>query len=412
MSEALGKIKRGLLGLITAEKPDSRGMDILYLVSLAAYLLHYQAKLLAWTEGNKIIGDVGAMVLLDGAFVVMMAYLVWGVLRRTIHLPCVLAFAVGAALLLRFWPGMQYEVRCWIINIFLILAARGRRYDLILRVYLGVFAACVLLGLVGLAAGFTYEHYKWQLYGKGYALGYSNANNLSRILLWSAGLLWLLRWRDRDLAAVLCFGAVAVAAAFLTLCRTVAVMAVLIPALLILTHHWKPWNAWGRRSLRAAGICVTAAPFLMLLLSLALSFAVIPLIPYFRSSAVWNLLVRFVQNNIALQEYGVHLTGRNIDFLGNVSRTFNGEEMRLLILDNAYVPWLIRNGLIRTVLLLGLLSASVGKCVRRRNRPLLILFLSILLYGLMEPAAVQVQYNFAFLYLLAADETDREEVSP
>ena len=381
-------------------KPN-RAMEILYFLSMGCYLLQFQSKLIAWSQGLRSIGDVSAMLFLDAAFLLALLWLTMAALLWSSRIPVIVLAAVCDGLIMRLWPTLEYEVRIWIINGFLILGAAGRDYRKVLRTFLVVFALGFAVAVGGLFLGYSYEHLKWQDYGKGFALGYSNANNMSRFVLWMAMLLWLLRLHKNKAATAILFGAVFLLAAFLARCRTVAVMAVLIPLM-----TWGAEWLYFRQRLPDAGkkllsALVIATPFLMLLLSLALSYAVIPWVPRFRHTAFWNLLVRFVQNNIALQEYGIHLTGRNVDFLGNVVRIINGERMALLILDNAYVPWLIRNGLIRMALLLSLLSLALYKAVRQRDLPLLAAFVGILIYGLMEPAALQVQYNFAFLYLLA-----------
>ena len=384
------------------QSENSRLTDILFFSGLAVYLLHFQCKLLAWTGALRIIGDVGAMVFLDASVFAVAIYLVCRVLQQTRQLPYLLFLAAAVILLLFLWPRLDYAVRCWVINIFLILAARGRAFNRTLTVYFAVYAAGLAAASLGLLFGYTRNNVKWQLYGSGSSLGYISGNNMSRMLLWMAIMAWLLFFRKSLKKTFLCFLPVILVAGFYARCRTVVIMAVLILLAAVITHYRKPWRKWSAAKRKRICIIITLLPFIMLGLSLVLSFVLIPLIPYVRETFLWNFFSRFVQNNIALREYGVSAGGIWVDFLGSVSRNFFGEEIHLLILDNAYVPWLIRNGIIRTVLLLGTLSVSQYRAFRHRDRPLLIAFSAILLYGLMEPAAVQVHYNFAFLYLLAA----------
>ncbi len=401
MTDLIEKTKEKLTVVLAPErKEDSKLLEILFLLAMICFLMHFHMRFFAWTRDSRDVGSVGAMILLDASFLIGLVYVSFSVVSRTLKpLPLVLT-VVCDVFLLHFWPGLDYGLRCWIVNAILMFGAFGRPYDRILKVFLIVVAVTVVISLVGLRSGFLKDNYKTQGYGVGHSLGYAHTNNFSRLLLWSAMLIWLLWLRRKDIPTLVLFGAVAVISATYLVCRTTVVMAVLMPLTAAAVHgrakRGKP------RSRLLDGFLV-ASPWLFLLLSVALSFAIVPLIPYFRHHILWNMASRFVQNNIALREYGITLTGRSIDFLGSVSREFYGEEIRLLIVDNAYVPWMIRYGILRTVPMMCLLSLTMWKAVRLDDRPLVTAFFFILFYGLMEPAAVQVHYNISFLFLLAAD---------
>lgn len=400
VSVSLTRTKNFISEKLCCSAVSSVTSQVLYLIVLACHLLHYQCKLIAWIRESHVVGDVGAMVFLDLACYVTLLAIVYRFLLSHRGIWILAAFA-GTALCLFLWPRMDYTWRCWAINLFLMIGARGKPYRRILMVYLAVFLAGLTVALIGLLTGYAFLQDKKQSYGVGWALGYIHANNASRMFLWMAMLSWLLFFRKREWAMVLVFGIVALASMFYMRCRTSAVMAVLIPASVLITNRWKPWRKWRPATRRAAEGIVIAAPFLCLLLSILLSFVLMPLIPALRQSSLWNLLSRFIQNNIALREYGVHLLGRGIDTFRSVWREFYGQAIALSILDNAYVPWMIRHGLLLTVPVLGVLSAVLMRCLRLGDRPLLLAALFILLYGMMEPASVQLHYNFTFLYLLA-----------
>ena len=148
-------------------------------------------------------------------------------------------------------------------------------------------------------------------------------------------------------------------------CRTSAVMAVLIPASVLITNRWKPWRKWRPAARRAAEGVVIAAPFLCLLLSILLSFVLMPLIPALRQSSLWNLLSRFIQNNIALREYGVHLLGRGIDTFRSVWREFYGQAIAS---DKRTATWTGRidggEKIMATTILLGAVRGETASALR------------------------------------------------
>ena len=382
--------------------------DRLFYLLLAAYLLHYQCKLVAWTAETRVVGDVGAMLFLDASFFIALIYITFFVLSRSIKpLVLVLTGAADVAMLI-WWPRLDYNVRCWIINLVLIFTAAGLDFHKILKVYLIVYLIGFAAAVTGLASGYSVINHKWQNYGVGLGLGYISGNNMTRMLLWMAMIITIFLGNRKPWLSRISFLLVFLVSCFYAKCRTTAVMAVLVPLMLFASERSRFIKTDGKLHEFGKGFLILT-PFSCTILSVVLSFALIPLIPAFRNHSLWNFLSRFVQNNIALREYGVHLTGRWIDFLGNVSRNFYGETIFLKILDNAYVPWMIRNGLIKMLLLMGALCLSMAKAVKKNNIVLCVMFLSILIYGIMEPAAVQLQYNFMLLYLFAKDHfSDRQ----
>ncbi len=372
-------------------------LDLLFCVILGCYLLHFQCKLIAWYPQHRSIGDVGAMLFFDAAFFAALLYSALRALFHSVRVSTIAALAAGLTLAVLLWPRIGYDWRCRAMNLFLILTAGGRRMNRILSVWLGVFLLGLLAAQLGLLTDLVKIQEKRQNYPVGYALGYIHPNNASRILLWMAMFVWLLAGRKKLWLPVLLFGLTAGIAALYTRCRTVAALALCMALLAPLVQSGRLVPG------KTVRLLVILSPLLCMLLSLLLSYAVVPLIPRFRSSVVWNMLSRFVQNNIALQEYGVHLTGRWIDFLGHVSRQYNGETIFLRLLDNAYVPWLIRNGIPVTAAVLAAYCIAVRKALHLENLQLALCFLCIAVYGLMEPAAMQFRYNFAFIYLLAQD---------
>ena len=372
-------------------------LDVLFWVVLGCYLLHFQCKLIAWYPQHRSIGDVGAMLFFDAAFFAALLYSALRTLLKSVSIPAIAALSAGLTLALLLWPRVDYDWRCRAMNLFLILTAGGQKMNRILRVWLGVFLLGLLAAQLGLMTDLVRIQEKRQNYPVGYALGYIHPNNASRMLLWIAMLAWLLSRKKTLWQPVLLFGATAAVSALYTRCRTVAALGLcLVPAaLFVQKSRYRPG--------KTVRVLLILSPVLCMLLSLLLSYAVVPLIPRFHGSVFWNMLSRFVQNNIALQEYGVHWTGRWIDFLGGISREFYGETIVLRILDNAYVPWLIRHGIPVTAVVLGANCAAIWKALRADNRELALIFLCIVIYGLMEPATMQFQYNFAFVYLFARD---------
>ena len=329
-------------------------------------------------------------------------YCVVWVLQQSVKPLTIVGLVVFQVLALRFWPVLEYEVRCRILIIFLVLASRGRDPEKILKLWLCALLLTFFAAILGLAFGFTFNQFKWHIsYGTGYALGYIHPNNASRMLFWIAMLLWVLFWKDSYRIPFLLFGTVALVSIFYTRCRTIAVFACITPSFILYLHKR---NFISNKKFQ---IVAVAAPFLCLCASLILSYALIPLIPLLRHSALWNFLSRFVQNNIALQEYGVGITGQWINFLGEISRDFYGETIALRILDNAYVPWMIRKGIILTLLVLSLDSLAIFKIIKENRPELVFISVLILVYGILEPAALQLQYNFSFLFLLTGRKEDQ-----
>ena len=116
---------------------------------------------------------------------------------------------------------------------------------------------------------------------------------------------------------------------------------------------------------------------------------------------------RLIQTNASINRYGVKLFGQEIDLAGNglvaqADGTFRVEEdgVDTNFVDNAYMSSLIHSGVVSTLLILAMMTAICWHAVTHKDPTLLIISVFIAVHALVDPQALELNYN-AFLLVAA-----------
>ena len=373
---------------------------VLLVLSLSCYLL-YQVY---WTEP--------AMLFLAGVLPAANTALLWFAMVLA-ALPLILWkrkvwIAVPAALLFcgayYLAQDMAFKRYYLMLGVFLALLACGKSYRKILNCFLFCHAGVLLLGALGLAFGFALDRVKEETYGTGHSFGIIHPNNFAHIVFLVLVLCWYLYFRRRKWLSFPLFWLAAIPIFTLCKCRTVTFFLLLFPPISLLS------GIQGRKRERTGALpgglfwwerLLALAPFLFLALTLFLS-SQLELLQKTKDSPLYNMLGRFVQSGVALHYYGFPLKGRIIDTSGALTLVIGGHTQKLHVMDNAYVTYLIEEGVIWLLCVLGWYSAGMRRMLVKRDYGLLLIAVFMLLLSLMERVGLMAVYNFTALYPLAA----------
>ena len=377
-----------------------KGPEILFYSGLILFLAHTQMLDINWT--NEFVCNIGA-ALLDLAGIIGLLYAALVLVLWKKNIPTYLLTVAAAVLFLLWWPGQRYYVRLTTVEILLILMADTKKYRNILKCYFCIYLTGLIAALSGLALHFTEGFIKAEDYGTGHSCGYTYPNIMAFYLFLILMLAWYLWLRNKNAITLFMFWLAAVPVWTYIKCRTVAVLMVFFPLLVIACGLFEKDQKRVSAMLenKVWNVCMVAAPFLYFALSLILTRFMEPLTAAFEKTPLWNMASRFVQGGIALSYYGVTLLGHTIDASGAVKMELAGYVEPLLYLDNAYISELVYRGLIGVLLELVFLSAINRKCIRTKNLALLHIANVMLLVGLMEHYTMFPAYNFTLIYLLA-----------
>lgn len=379
-----------------------RGSETFYLGLVIGFLCCYLLYQVHWSD--PVVSVMGKIlpicntVLLAVLLVYVLVILVSWRRRIWILIPACALFALTyyAAQHMHFKPFFLT------VGIFMALLACGKDYRRILKCYFFCHVGVILLALLGLALGFATDSPKVEEYGVGHSFGIVYPNNFAHILFLVLVLAWYLYLHRHKWATLAAFWCAVLPVWLVCKCRTIVIFLVLFPILALLlerrsagTHRLPA----GPRRVRNA--LIVAAPFIMLGLTLLLC-SQIEFMQRAKYTVLYNMASRFVQGGIALRYYGVPLFGKAINTSGEYYLFLNGGRERLVLMDNAYVTYLIEEGAIWMFFVTAWYCLVNLRCIRDRNRRLLLIACFMLVLGLMERAGLTAVYNFTALYPLTA----------
>ena len=324
----------------------------------------------------------------------------------TVLLGC--ALAVVCVTQQRFWMQMRYEVRMVILACALILMAAGKAYRKIAVCYLAVTAAGIALTLAGQLFHFTEDIVlddpgKLMLVGIGHSMGYVHPNTFAKYVFLLCILIWYL-WLQRRflLSALVCWDG-ALFIWFVSRNRMLTLLLVCFPLLVLCRRFLCRTEASHLAGIfkKCADLVLIGMPYLLLALSVFLSSHVYGMTIRFQGTSLWTMASRFEQAGIALWKYGIHLFGQSLDLSGQIAMSFNGNQHKLLAVDNGYMFYLLTRGLVYILVLLAVPACVHAKCIREKNSRVLFISCLFLLCGLMEAYPLRVEFNLTFLYLFA-----------
>ena len=287
---------------------------------------------------------------------------------------------------------------------FFCIMACGKNYKKILYCFLILLSTSLLIGLLGLKIGITFDAAKPNREFGGHSLGILYPNNWGFIVFAILVIVWYLFLKRRNLINLILFWGTTVFMVKYITCYTIAAMAFVFPLFAIGAEWIQKKESGGERSKnRIIRGIIIALPFFFLFGMLFLCWQmdwVYNFFYKFYGTSLRSFAMRFVEGGYALKLNGVPLFGHPFrPFDSSVVDYSNEIEM---IVDSAFICYLIIRGIIAVVVTLGWISLAHNKCLRENDYRLLVISLFMLLLSTMERPGLDAWYNFVLLYPLAS----------
>ena len=375
---------------------------LVYEITLGVYILSMLARQVAWSGGLASLGETAQTVLTAAALLltgIQLAAIFSGWLKKG----WAMALCIVAAGLALF--GMARMQRIYfepLMFALLVLGSYGKDFKRIVKTYALAAIAALAVAAVGLAAGYTEEVTKSGLYGTGHAFGTIHPDVWGTWAFLVIVAAWYLYLKDRPLIAWPIAWALAAFMAFVPKDRTAAALLILLPPAALIAE-----KAGGKK---AVGWLYALVPAACLAATLILAANREWLAVHTAGTYIENFGKRFIQAGIALKAHGLTLIGEPIFFEEGVTEVLAGRPTNLYVMDNAYAAYAIQRGLIWLAACLVWMGWTCLTARKRGHWPVCAIVALMAILALMERAGLDIWYNFAFLYPLAAT-TQRQERS-
>ena len=330
--------------------------------------------------------------------------------------------------------------------------AYRKNYTRILKVVLVLSAVSILIGLLGIVSGYTENTviYKPDRLDGVYAFGNIHPNILAEMIFMILLIIWYLYLQNNIILTTVLFGAASWITNTILSCKTVTLLMLAFPILSLIDKYTCkkeskkkfprknkkrkievlennlidiPAKQTGHRSLKIKNQIreklIVGIPFLLFTFSLLLCWPMKWIRKAFYSTRFLSFAMRFVEGGYALRQNGIPLIGHEIYHRKNLGPDYS--EGITNVLDNAFIYYLIRRGLLWIILCLFWLLLANLKCLKNKDYRLLLISICMLILAMMEHCPLEMWYNFIFLYPLAAvkpvgtngnyEDTDRKSTA-
>ena len=297
----------------------------------------------------------------------------------------------------------------FIIGLFLCVAACGKNYKSILKCYLFFVALTLLLGFILMHFGIAFDAAKPDRAYGGHSLGIVYPNNWGYLFFVLMTLVWYMFLRRKIIVTLLLFEATAVFMYKYITCQTIAILSFLFPFSAILSEilenkAQKADTAVSTKWNRVVEVFFIILPFLFLTIMLFFCWQMDWVHDTFYGTKLHTFAMRFVEGGYAIRLAPLKLFGRPFEQIhGGVIDYLNEIDM---IIDSAYLTYIIIRGIIPMGMTLGWISLAHKRCLRMRDYRLLCISVFMLIFSMMERPGLDVWYNFVLLYPLAGLQDD------
>ena len=291
-----------------------------------------------------------------------------------------------------------------ITDLFFCLMAYGKDYKKILRCYMWVAFAGLLIAALGLPLGLTAERGKISR-DMGFSLGIIYPNTWGQIAFLILVIFWYLYLQKKRVVTFIVFIGTALFMYFVPECRTIALLSAVYP---FTTLFVKPCarsqtlEANSDHKGKISRILVSVFPFVCFAITMILCWQMDWVKDKTYSNALSSFGMRFVQGGIALQHYGFPLIGHTLPNDPSIIAVVNGEAEVLYVVDNAFVTYGLFLGAIWMLWILCWLTYANWRGLKNKDRALVLMSGFMMAFALMERPGLVASYNFMFLYPLAS----------
>ena len=310
--------------------------------------------------------------------------------------------------------------------------AYRKNYIRILQVVLMLSAVSILFGLLGVMTEYADNIviYKPDRLDGVCAYGIIHPNILAEMIFMILLIIWYLYLKSNYVITVVIFWASSWIINTILSCKTVSLLMVAFPIMSIGSECFcekskkeKPPYRNGlsnidilengivdisvkhnaRKSLRNLkkfyAMIMVNTPFIFFAISLFLCWPMKWIRKVFYPTGLLSFAMRFVEGGYALRQNGIPLFGHEIYHGKNLGPDYS--EGITNVVDNAFIYYLIRRGLLWIILCLFWLLLANIKCLKNKDHRLLLISICMLILAMMEHCPLEMWYNVIFLYPLA-----------
>ncbi len=274
-----------------------------------------------------------------------------------------------------------------LLTILLVLLAKDVDYYKIVNTYFITMCIICAFVIVSSYVGITVDWIVNFTYGTGHSMGFNHPNNLGVIIL-SIVASWLYLYPNVKFP--LLFGVPTIAGLIIwkiAAARTSAILLLAIPWLIFLFKSTKKFNFQN----------ILKWEFWIVILAFLLSIYLMYRIGL--RGSMNNFESRFNMPYILYNQYGINLFGSKLPLVG--SREALQYKVQSIILDNAYLRVLLINGILTTLIIIGLYAVLINNAYKSKKYILLIIIVLFIVEGFMEQFFLYAEFNFTILATFA-----------
>ena len=351
----------------------------------------------AWTMALNARTAINAVLLWLCPMVFTVSLILWRMKPWTIGV------GVGAMVLMFvLWRviGSSNEFRGTVVAVFLALLAYKRDFRVVLKIFLAAHLIIILAAAICLGLGYATPRHKLDV-DYGISLGLIYPGHLGRMVYIVLTIAWYLWFQKKTIITTVVFWVTGFIMNQYVHCLTAALLMFALPvcwmAAQFIAKH--PGPVIVRRIWHGMLI---ALPFLCFALTYLLGQYRIPMHFALQHTRLYALAMRFISAGILFDAYGFALLGRDINDVQAVTEYRGSFQYTANIVDNAYIYYLLIFGALFMAAALAWLALANRRCIREKDRALLLIAVFMLGYGLMETVLFQFEHNFMWFYPLAA----------
>lgn len=321
---------------------------------------------------------------------------------------------------------------------FFLLMAYGKSYKKILYCFLGIFTATLLTGMIGLPLGITFDAAKPDREFGGHSLGILYPNNWGFMVFALLVLIWYLFLRRQKvfkIVTLVLFWATALFMYKYITCLTIAGLAFVFPvaaicAELLQDHYDKrrqnaesgqtkvsdheitserhadpydkeqtPTDLERSKPKSILDVILIAMPFIIFAVMMFFCWQMDWVHEHFYGTPLHTLAMRFVEGGYALRLNGIPVFGHPFEQF-DITISDYSQEIEM-IMDSAYVAYLIIRGALWMLFILAWISFAHYRCVKNLDYRLIAISIFFLILSVMERPGLDAWYNFVLFYPLA-----------
>lgn len=297
---------------------------------------------------------------------------------------CIVMPVIMAILLLSAIKITNFDI---LLTILLVLLAKDVDYYKIVKTYF--ITMCLICGFVIVSSyiGITVDWIVNFSYATGHSMGFNHPNNLGIVIL-SIIASWLYLYPN--IKFPLLFGIPTIAGIMIwkiAAARTSAILLLVIPWIIFLFKSTKKFNFQN----------ILKWEFLIVIFAFLISIYLMYKIGL--RGSINNFESRFNMPYILYNQYGINLLGSKIPLVG--SHEALQYKVQSIILDNAYLRVLLINGILTTLIIVGLYAMLINNAYKSKQYILLIIIVLFIIEGFMEQFFLYAEFNFTILATFA-----------